>query len=61
MLYAIKTHQNSLKYGLCSPKMRLKSMVYGILESYGLSLQTKLVDAESHGFLEVMGCYGDGL
>ena len=36
-------------------------MGYGILQRYGLSLQTKLVDAKSHGLLQVMGYKRDGL
>lgn len=36
-------------------------MGYGILQSYGLSLLTKLVDAKTYGLLQVMGSYRDGL
>ena len=38
-----------------------KGMSYGILQRYGLSLQTKSVDAKSHGLLQVMGYQRDGL
>ena len=36
-------------------------MGYGILQSYGVSLQMELVDAKNHGLLQVMGCHRDGL
>ena len=36
-------------------------MGYGILQVYGFSLQTELVDAQNHGLLQVMGCHRDGL
>ena len=36
-------------------------MGYGVLQSYGFSLRTELVDTKSHGLLEVMGSHGDGL
>jgi hypothetical protein len=36
-------------------------MGYGFLQGYGFSLVTELVDAKSHGLLQVMGCHRDGL
>ena len=36
-------------------------MGYGVLQSYGFSLRTELVDTKIHGVLQVMGFHEDGL
>jgi hypothetical protein len=43
------------------PKYGHMGMGYGLLKVYGLSLVTKLVNAETHGLLQVMGSDRDGL